>query len=78
MKSPGVDRRILTPVRERFLHHIKGGSLRSPPAARLRALASLASSPAATRRGAIAACVVATDPLGVHRGQLVPLRSAAR
>ena len=33
---------------EQFLHVFKGGSLRSPPAARLRALAALASSPAAT------------------------------
>jgi hypothetical protein len=65
-------------LREHFLYDFKGGSLRSPPAARLRALAALASSPAATGRGAVAACVVATDRLGVHRGQLVPLRNAAR
>jgi hypothetical protein len=38
--------------REHVLYNIKGGSLRSPPAARLRALASLASSPAATHAAA--------------------------
>jgi hypothetical protein len=65
-------------MRRRLSLPTQGGSLRSPPAARLRALASLASSPAAANTTRTAVEGMEIDRLGVQRGQLVPLRNVAK
>ena len=65
-------------MREDFLYDFKGGSLRSPPAARLRALASLASSPAARARWRVALVAIENDRLADQVDQFVQLRAAAR